>query len=69
MSKRKSLSIARKVRQERKKREISQDKLAKLAGVAYNTIVKIESGESSNPTVGTMKKIAKALQVQLDKLL
>jgi len=36
--------------------------------VAYNTIVKIESGENQNPTIGTIQKIAKALGVSLDDL-
>jgi len=31
--------------------------------LALNTIVKIETGENSNPTVETLEKIAKALGV------
>jgi len=37
--------------------------------VAYNTIVKIESGENQNPTIETAQKIAKALGVSIDELL
>ena len=41
----------------------------KLVDVAYNTILKIESGENQNPTIETVQKIAKALNASLDKLL
>ena len=52
----------------REKKKLSQDRLAKLADVANNTIIKIEQGENTNPTLATLKKIAKALGVGLDKL-
>lgn len=60
--------LAKKIRELRHKTGISQEKLARLAGVSYNTIVKIESGESKNPTFQTMAGIAKALGVSLDHL-
>jgi len=61
-------TIAKNIRKIRKKRGISQDKLSKLADVAYNTIIKIESGAIQNPTIETVQKIAKALGVSLDEL-
>lgn len=61
--------IGENIRYYRKKLGFSQDKLSKLAEVAYNTIVKIESGENKNPTIETAQKIAKALNISLDKLL
>jgi len=60
--------IAKNIKKARKERGISQDKLSKLADVAYNTIIKIESGAIQNPTIETMQKIAKALGVNLDDL-
>lgn len=48
---------------------ISQDRLSKLADVTYNTIIKIESGANTNPTIDTLSKIAKALRVSVDELL
>lgn len=60
--------IAKNIKKIRKERGISQDKLSKLADVAYNTIIKIESGAIQNPTIETMQKIAKALDVSLDDL-
>ena len=52
----------------REKKKLSQDRLAKLADIANNTIIKIEQGENTNPTLATLKKIAKALGVGLDDL-
>ena len=69
MSREKLSIIARKAKKYRKKLKLSQDKLSKLAGVAYNTIVKIESGENPNPTIQTLKKIAKALEVKVVDLI
>ena len=66
---RKLSTIGKNIRQHRKKLGLSQDKLSKIAGVAYNTIVKIESGENPNPTIETAQKIAKALEVSIEKLL
>jgi len=61
-------TIAKNIKKIRKKRSISQDKLSKLAEVAYNTIIKIESGALQNPTIKTVQKIAKALDISLDEL-
>ena len=69
MSSKKIPSIAQNIKQKRKELNLSQDKLSKLAGVAYNTVVKIESGENSNPTIETLRKIAKALNVGVDDLI
>jgi transcriptional regulator with XRE-family HTH domain len=49
--------------------KISQDRLSKIADVTYNTIIKIESGANTNPTIDTLTKIAKALNVSVDELL
>ena len=61
-------TIAKNIKKIRKKRGISQDKLSKLADIAYNVIIKIESGATPNPTIETMSKIAKGLGVSIDKL-
>jgi len=62
-------NIADNIRKARKKAGLSQDKLAREAGVAYNTVVKIESGENKNPTIETLRSIAKALDVSVDDLI
>ena len=61
--------FTRKIKELRKKKEISQETLARLAGVSLNTIVKIESGQSRHPTIQTMVGIAKALEISLDELI
>ena len=53
----------------RKKKGLSQDKLAKLADVTHTTLIKIESGANGNPTIKTLMKIANALEVSIDELL
>lgn len=62
-------NIADNVRKARKKARLSQDKLARESDVAYNTVVKIESGENKNPTIETLRSIAKALKISIDKLI
>ncbi len=69
MSSKKLSSIAQNIKQKRKELNLSQDKLSKLASVAYNTVVKIESGENPNPTIETLRKIATALKVGVDNLI
>ncbi len=68
MSKEKQ-AIGETIRKYRQEKGISQDKLSKLADVAFHTIVKIESGDTPNPTIDTVKKIANALGVSLDDLI
>lgn len=69
MSNRKNFSLAQNIKQKRKELSLSQDKLSKLANVAYNTVVKIESGENPNPTIETLRKIAKALDIEISDLI
>lgn len=62
-------SIGERVRAIRIKKRISQDRLSKLADLSLNTIVNIESGLNSNPTIDTLVKIAKALDMSVDVLI
>jgi len=61
--------LSNNLRKLREKKGLSQDRLAKLADVANNTIIKIEQGENINPTLETLKKVAKALDVSVDELI
>jgi len=47
---------------------MSKGRLSKEADLSLNTIVKIETGENPNPTVETLEKIAKALDVSVADL-
>lgn len=61
--------LSENIKKLRKKKGLSQDKLAKLADVTHTTLVKLESGANDNPTIKTPMKIAKALDVSIDKLI
>jgi transcriptional regulator with XRE-family HTH domain len=53
----------------REKKGYSLEKVARLADLSLNTIVKIENGVNRNPTIETLNKIAKALEVGVDELI
>jgi transcriptional regulator with XRE-family HTH domain len=69
MSKSSKNNIAKIVKRLREKTGLSQEKLARLADVSNNTIINIEAGKQNNPTIETLKKIAKALEVGVDDLI
>jgi transcriptional regulator with XRE-family HTH domain len=60
--------LAQNVRKLRKQKKLSQEKLARLADISYNTIVKIEAGKAENPTFETLSKLADAFSVSIDEL-
>jgi len=62
-------NLAKNIGRLRKVKGLSQEKLARLADVANNTLIKMESGENQNPTLETLKKVAKALEVSVDELI
>jgi len=62
-------TIGKNIKKFRQDKELSQDKLSKLADLSLNTVVKIELDESPNPTIETIQRIAKALDVSVDDLL
>ncbi|MBI4215597.1 MAG: helix-turn-helix transcriptional regulator [Parcubacteria group bacterium] len=63
-----SNTVSDNIRKLRQEKGISQDRLSKMADLALNTVVKIETEENSNPTVETLEKIAKALGVPVQDL-
>lgn len=62
-------NIGKNLKKIRATKGISQDRLSKLADVALNTIVTLESGSNGNPTIETMTKIAQALEVDINDLM
>jgi transcriptional regulator with XRE-family HTH domain len=62
-------NLAKNIERLRKAKGLSQEKLARLADVANNTLIKMESGENENPTLDTLKKVAKAFGVSVDDLI
>lgn len=65
----KDYPLSKNLKKLRERKGLSQDRLAKLADVANNTIIKIEQGENINPRLDTLKKIAKAFGVSVDELI
>jgi transcriptional regulator with XRE-family HTH domain len=61
--------LAKNIKEQRRKKGLSQDKLSKLAGITLHTITKIESGATLDPRVETVKRIADALGCSVDNLL
>ena len=62
-------NISKTVKRLREKMGISQEKLARLADVSNNTVINIEAGKQGNPTIETLKKIAKALDTPIEDLI
>ena len=62
-------NLSKNVKRLREAKGLSQEKLARLADVANNTLIKMETGENKNPTLETLKKMAKALGVSVDDLI
>ncbi len=61
--------LGKNLRRLREKKNLSQEKLARLADVANNTIIKIEAGKNKNPTLDTLKKISRILGIKVDDLI
>lgn len=62
-------NISKTLRKLREQKGLTQEKLARLADVSNNTVIKIEAGKNENPTLDTLKKLAKALDVSVDNLI
>jgi len=61
--------IGKNLKKLREQKDVSQDRLSKQADISLNTIAKLELEESPNPTIETLQKIAKALEVKVDDLI
>jgi transcriptional regulator with XRE-family HTH domain len=61
--------IADNLKKLRAKKGLSLEKIARLADLSLNTIVKVENGVNQNPTIETLTKIAKALEIGVDDLI
>jgi len=63
-----SKTLASNIKKHRQKSGLSQDQLARKAGIPYSTFLKIESGYTPNPSIQTVVNIAEALSVSIDEL-
>ncbi|MCI6266413.1 MAG: helix-turn-helix domain-containing protein [Erysipelotrichaceae bacterium] len=62
-------NLANVLRNERMKLNISQSELARRVGVDRTTILKIENGERQKPTIDTLIRLSKGLNINLSLLL
>ena len=60
--------LAANIKKLRKKHNLSQEQLAQKAGITYSTLIKIESGSNSNPTLDTLTKLAGVFKIKIDEL-
>ena len=63
------MSIAGNLKRIRAEKGYSLEKVARLADLSLSTVVKVEDGTNQNPTIDTLSKIAKALEVRVDDLI
>jgi len=61
--------ISENIKRLRTKLGLTQDDLSRKADIKYTTLMKVESGTVNKPSVQTMAKIAKALDVSIEDLL
>jgi transcriptional regulator with XRE-family HTH domain len=60
--------IGNSVRRLRKNKGLSQEKLARRADISLNALTKIESGFARRPSIQTVVKLARALEVSIDEI-
>ena len=53
----------------RNKQGLTQEALSRRADISYNTIIKLESGAIADPRMNTLRQLASALGVSIDKLI
>jgi predicted transcriptional regulator len=57
------------IKKHRAKLGLTQEALARKADISYNTVIKLESKGITDPRMGTLKKLAKALEIKIDNLI
>jgi transcriptional regulator with XRE-family HTH domain len=62
-------TIGQRIKKIRNKMKLTQEALARKADIPYTTLVKIESDVVKNPSIDTVKKIAKGLEITVDELI
>jgi len=62
-------TIGDKIKRLRNKQGLTQDELARKSDLPYTTLTKIESNVITKPTLQTVAKIAKGLEISVDELI
>lgn len=60
--------LAKRLKECRKQKGWTQQKLAEKTGLSFNTITKIEQGIGDSPTLKTLLRLSDALEIGLDEL-
>ena len=60
--------VSKSVKKFRQQTGLSQDQMARKAGIPYSTYLKIENGTTPNPSIQNVLNIAEALEISLDEL-
>lgn len=60
--------LSKRVKELRKQKGWSQQKLAEKTGLSFNTITKIEQGLAEHPNLKTLLKIADVFEISLDEV-
>jgi transcriptional regulator with XRE-family HTH domain len=63
------IKLANRIRELRKKRGLTQEKLSELAGIDYKHIQLLESKDPPAAKLDTIEKLAKALKISPSRLL
>ena len=61
--------LSKNLKKLRKEKQLTQEELAERANLDPKTIIDIEGGRRANPTLQTLNKLARALKVNLERLL
>ena len=60
--------LSKKLKELRKQKGWSQQKLAEKTGLSFNTVTKIEQGLGKHPTLKTLIRLADIFKIGLDEL-
>ncbi len=60
--------LSKNIKRFRKEFNLSQEQLARKADISYATLIKLESGANTNPTLKILQQLAAALNVSLNEL-
>ena len=56
------------IKRRRKELTLSQEQLARKADISYATLIKLESGANTNPTLKILQQLSAALGIGIDDL-
>ena len=66
--KKESIMLSKNLKKIRNEKNIGIRELARISGVSHIIIMNIESGKSRNSTITSIMKLAKSLDITIDKL-